>query len=41
MGNAKMAGSVGNVVNVVDLLGKVSPGNGAIFTPEYSLPQSH
>ena len=39
MGTAKMAGSVGNVVNVVDLLKQHQPGDGALPAAEHALPQ--
>ena len=39
MGTAKMAGSVGNVVNVADLLKKYHRGDGALPAAEYALPQ--
>ena len=40
MGKAKMAGSVGNVVNVADLLKKYPPGDGALPAAQHALPQS-
>ncbi len=40
MGTAKMAGSVGNVVNVVDLLKKFHPETVRFPAPQHPLPQS-